>query len=93
MRTVLPEKWCIECTEENKDILQPYRLTLDTEWRKLTDLLVGYTLISRHDFDSSYFYTTNIKDILSRDLGFEELTIEEFQLLVLNQSITDYEIY
>lgn len=94
MRTELPKKWCIECTKENKNILRSYRLTVATEYKNLEDLAVGYVLVSKHPDDGSCYYATSIGNLLSGGNGYEQITLEEFQTLVLSEnSEANYEIY
>ena len=56
-----PEKWCIEITEENIDILLPW-------WKenvvgcKCSSPEIGYTLLSEHPNDPSMYYCNGVND-------------------------------
>jgi len=76
----LPQNWLIEVTEENQAELDRWRQQVATSNRTNT-LALGYTLLSKHEFDGSYYYCGNAKKIKKIDhyADYQEITLEQFR--------------
>jgi len=84
MRTILPEKWYIQTTSENVDILSKWRTDGQISERNLG----GYLMYPGFNNKKGY----NVPYIPSEG---EEITFEEFKTLVLGEPYPEpnYEIY
>lgn len=76
----LPTKWYIEVTKENQEELNRWRKKVATEYRDHT-VSVGYTLLSMHSRDGSYYYTGDTRAVRSIEdyKDYEEITLEQFR--------------
>jgi hypothetical protein len=76
----LPTKWLIQVTEENQEELNRWRQQVATEHRTNT-LAVGYTLVSKHQYDGSHYYCQNAKEVKKIDhyADYQEITLEQFR--------------
>lgn len=90
MRTELPQRWCIKaCNNEEAQIIQPYANEMATNdgnspW-SIGDCKHYYLSVE----DGKYYGGNG-----GGYSGFEKLTIEEFQTLVLGNTLEpNYEIY
>ena len=82
----IPEKWYIECTEDNRDILNGWRLERCSDnFKKESDLLIGETLLSENLIDESFYYAQNAKllHMSSEYKDYQEITLEQFKKYVL----------
>lgn len=77
----IPEKWCIEMTKDNKDILYPWWNENAIHWNGCR-ILEGYTLLSTHPCDSSMYYCSNVNDFLESYPEYESITLEQFKTLL-----------
>ncbi len=78
--STLPTKWYIEVTRDNQEELNRWRLKVATSHRSQT-LKVGYTLLSKHHRDNSYYYSddaSEVRDILDY-ADYQEITLEQFR--------------
>ena len=82
----LPAKWCIEYTRENAELLESWRQKKASKVYADHSPSIGYTLLSEHPEDSSYYYSTDIKTFQSNysDLDYQPITFEQFKKDVLN---------
>lgn len=83
---VLPEKWCVEITDENREVLlswarkQPnYIRAYEIHFRS------GNTLLSKHPVDNSYLYVDKPSVFLKEERQYKQITFEQFQQYVLKQ--------
>jgi hypothetical protein len=83
---VLPEKWCVEITDENREVLltwarkQPnYIRAYEIYFRS------GNTLLSKHPVDNSYLYADKPSVFLKGESQYKQITFEQFQQYVLKQ--------
>ena len=76
----LPTNWLIEVTEENQEELDRWRQQVATSCREGT-LRVGYTLLSKHSYDGSYYYCNSPREVRSIEYyaNYQEITIEQFR--------------
>jgi hypothetical protein len=76
----LPTNWCIEVTEENQEELDRWRQQVATCHRN-SPLRVGYTLLSRHQYEGSHYYCRNAKEVKKIDhyADYQEITLEQFR--------------
>ncbi len=79
---VLPEKWYVEITAENRDVLLGWARRQPNYVYKWESLFKpGYYALSKHPDDGSYLWTSH------RDLknGYKRIEFEQFRKYVLNQ--------
>ena len=75
------EKWCIEITEDNEDILIPW-------WKETNPKsefgrpLVGNVLLSKHPTDTSMYWSGDIKHFLISHPDYTSITLEEFKTII-----------
>jgi len=76
----LPTNWLIQVTEENQEELDRWRQQVATSNRTNT-LAVGYTLLSKHQFDGSCYYCNNAREVKRMDsyADYQEITLEQFR--------------
>jgi len=79
----IPEKWCIQMTKENKDILFPWWKENAIRWSGCR-ILEGYTLLSIHpdSYDTSMYYCNNLNGFLESHPEYKAITLEEFKTLL-----------
>ena len=82
---ILPKKWAVKITEENRNILynwaksQPkYNDFWDDCWKKSANYC-----LSKHYNDQSYCYTLN--NLFRHHPEYKEITFDEFQKYVLKK--------
>jgi hypothetical protein len=80
----LPEKWYCVITKENQEILENWRKSVCSENYKGHLLLIGFSVISSHWLDDSYYFATTWTDSLTCR-GYQEITTEQFIKYVLKQ--------
>lgn len=84
---VLPEKWYVISTKENRDVLNKWRLERTTHYNSDDYFqLIGYILLST-PYDGSYYFAGSKRMFLERkDIseGHVEITFEQFKKYVLN---------
>jgi len=82
----LPARWCIEYTKENYELLESWRQKKASKIYTDHSPSIGYTLLSKHPEDSSYYYSTDIETFQSNhfDLDYRPITFEQFKKDVLN---------
>lgn len=74
------DKWVIEITEENEDILVPW-------WKKtnpnsaFAEPIVSFTLLSEHPTDNSNYWCGDVKHFLISHSGYRTITLEEFKTI------------
>ena len=74
------DKWVIEITRENEDILVPW-------WKKtnpnsvFAEPIVSFTLLSEHPTDNSNYWCGDIKTFLDNHSGYRTITLEEFKTI------------
>ncbi len=74
------DKWAIEITEENQDILIPW-------WKKtkpnsmFAEPIVSFVLLSEHPTDNSNYWCGNIKHFLDNNSEYRTITLEEFKTI------------
>jgi len=83
---VLPEKWCIEITDQNKHVLlewvrkqHKYNRTWEYAFR------AGNFALSKHPCDNSYLWTGTTKSLKGEDSEYLQITFEQFCKHILNQ--------
>jgi len=76
----LPTKWYIEVTKENQEELNRWRKKVATEYRDHT-VSVGYTLLSMHSRDGSYYYCGDTRAVRKTEEynDYQEITLEQFR--------------
>jgi len=76
----LPTNWLIEVTEENQKELDRWRQQVATEYRERT-LHIGYTLLSKHHRDNSYYFTEGVKEVSDIEdyAEYKPITLEQFR--------------
>jgi len=76
----LPTKWYIEVTKENQEELNRWRKKVATEYRDHT-VSVGYTLLSMHSRDGSYYYCGDTRAVRKIEdyNDYQEITLEQFR--------------
>ena len=80
----LPEKWYCVITEENRDILENWRKSVCSENYKGHLPLIGFSAISSHWGENSYYWASKCTDSL-KCKGYQEITTEQFIKYVLKQ--------
>lgn len=82
----LPARWCIEYTKENAELLESWRQKKASNMFKDHHVNIGYTLLSKHPEDSSYYYSTDMDTFQSNypHLDYQPITFEQFKKDVLN---------
>lgn len=89
----LPTKWYIEVTRDNQEELNRWRLKVATSHRSQT-LKVGYTLLSKHHRDNSYYYSddaSEVRDILDY-ADYQEITLEQFRQIINSKPMSKTEV-
>lgn len=76
----IPEKWCIQMTKENKDILYPWWKENIVGWNGCP-IIEGYTLLSTHPYDSSMYYCNDLDGFLGSHPEYTPITLEQFKLI------------
>jgi len=76
----IPEKWCIQMTKENYDILYPWWKENIVGWND-GPILEGYTLLSKHPSDSSMYFCNDLISFLESHPEYTPITLEEFKLI------------
>jgi hypothetical protein len=76
----IPDKWCIEMTKENKDILYPWWKENAIRWNGCP-ILEGYTLLSTHPGDSSMYYCNDLDGFLESHPEYKAITLEQFKTI------------
>jgi hypothetical protein len=93
---VLPEKWCVEITDQNKHVLlewvrkqHKYNRTWEYAFR------AGNFALSKHPCDNSYLWTGTTKSLKGEDSEYLQITFEQFCKHILNQEpiMTKYKNY
>lgn len=84
----IPEKWCIEMTKENKDILYPWWKENAVGWNGCP-IGEGYTLLSTHPSDSSMYYCNYLDSFLLSHPEYTPITLEQFKLISKTKSVMD----
>lgn len=85
MRDKLPEKWCITSTKENVEVIEDYFQQLKPSIGR--DSSIGnHHCVDGHQYGGYMYFASYKKN------GYDELTFEEFKILVLKETI-QYEIY
>jgi hypothetical protein len=76
----LPKNWYIEVTEGNREELNRWRKKVATEYRDHF-VRVGYTLLSKHKDDGSYYYSNNAQELRNDEdyNDYQEITLEQFR--------------
>jgi len=91
LMSTLPTKWYIEVTRDNQEELNRWRLKVATSHRSQT-LKVGYTLLSKHHRDNSYYYSddaSEVRDILDY-ADYQEITLEQFRQITNTNPISKH---
>lgn len=80
----IPEKWYIECTEENIEILNGWRLNNAKEYLDY-NLEVGYLVVSKNIKDDSLYFSRDINSFKDYPFykDYEKITLEQFKKYVL----------
>lgn len=74
------DKWCIEITKENEDILVPW-------WKKtnpnsiFAEPIAGFALLSEHPTDESNYWCGSIGTFLDTHSKYRSITLEEFKTI------------
>jgi hypothetical protein len=76
----IPEKWCIQMTKENYDILYPWWKENIVGWNDCP-ILEGYTLLSKHPNDSSMYWCKDLISFLESHPEYTPITLEEFKTI------------
>jgi hypothetical protein len=78
----LPTNWYIEVTRENQEELNRWRKKVATQYRDYT-VRAGYTLLSRHQYDGSYYYSDGADVVRDCDeyKDYQEITLEQFRAI------------
>lgn len=82
----IPENWYIECTENNQDILNCWRLQNAKDYIDY-EFCIGYILLSKNESDESLFYGNQFQYFQqdSRYKNYQEITLEQFKKYVLGE--------
>ena len=75
---IWPEKWYLMITEENKNILNFWRVKQPGCSFKNTKLNEGHYLVSKYEHDDSYYFSDNIKNAPYYS-DYKEITFEQFK--------------
>jgi hypothetical protein len=84
----IPDKWCIEMTEENKDILYPWWKENIVGWNGCP-ISEGYTLLSTHPSDSSMYFCNDLAGFLESHPEYTPITLEQFKLISKTKPVMD----
>ena len=89
----LPTKWYIEVTEENQKELDRWRLKVATSHRDYT-LRVGYTLLSEHHRDNSYYYSDDASEVKDHEdyAEYQPITLEQFRQITNSKPMSNPEV-
>lgn len=81
---VLPEKWYLKITRENKDIATQWRDAMCSPTYKSCLLVEGWYILSKHLGDESYYFSSS--DLPEREQyhDYKEITTEQFIKYVYN---------
>ncbi len=73
-----PENWYIEVTEDNFSILQKWHNKVaSSTWNG--NLMIGHLLLSKHPYDSSYYWSSIEKSFNNNHPQYEKITLEQFK--------------
>ena len=80
----LPEKWCVQITENNRDVLEKYRLTIPYKKKGaretcLDNKALNKFLISDDQYSERMYWGIDIPE------GYTLLSFEDFQKYILKQ--------
>jgi hypothetical protein len=80
----LPEKWCVQITENNRNVLEKYRLTIPYKRKGdnetcLDNKALNKFLISDDQYSERMYWGIDIPE------GYTLLSFEDFQKYILNQ--------
>jgi hypothetical protein len=84
----IPEKWCIQMTKENKDILYPWWKENIVGWNGCP-ILEGYTLLSTHPSDYSMYFCNDLISFLESHPEYTPITLEQFKLISKTKPVMD----
>ena len=83
---VLPEKWCVEITGSNREVLLDWVRKQRYYTGIFEHLFVGGAVVlSKHPIDDSYLWTGDINGLESEHSNFKLITFEQFQKYVLKE--------
>lgn len=83
---VLPEKWCVEITESNREVLLDWVRKQPNYTGRFEHLFVaGAIVLSKHPSDDSYLWAGDVNGLESVHSNFKLITFEQFQKYVLKQ--------
>jgi hypothetical protein len=83
---VLPEKWCVEITESNREVLLDWARKQPNYTGRFEHLFVaGAIVLSKHPSDDSYLWAGDVNGLESVHSNFKLITFEQFQKYVLKQ--------
>ena len=90
----IPEKWYIECTKENRDILNRWRLTKARYYILDCYFSSGSILFSDDSIskDGSYYYFGGLPKNNQKIDDYQEITLEQFKKYVLGSEENQEEI-
>jgi hypothetical protein len=74
------EKWCIEITEDNEDILIPWWKETNPK-SEFGKPMAGYVLLSEHPTDTSMYWCGDVKYFLISHPDYTLITLEEFKTI------------
>lgn len=81
---LLPSNWFLEVTEENYNFADKWRKSVGSNFSNYT-LQVGDFLVSRHEYDNTYIFLSNIRrEEYYLDNDYKEITTEQFIQHVYN---------
>lgn len=91
---VLPEKWCVEITESNREVLLDW-VRKQRYYNNYGEhhFYPGNTVVSEHPFDDTYLYAYSPSDFLKAHPKYKQITFELFCEHVLNQRIKPMKKY
>jgi hypothetical protein len=83
---VLPEKWCVEITESNREVLLNW-VRKQPNYNNYGEhcFYPGNTAVSKHPFDDTYLYVYSPSDFLKAHPKYKQITFQEFEKHVLKQ--------
>jgi hypothetical protein len=87
----IPEKWCIQMTKENYDILYPWWKENSVDWNACP-IVKGYTLLSKHPSDSSMYFCDDLHTFLKFHPEYTPITLEQFKLISKTKPFMDTKI-
>jgi hypothetical protein len=84
---MIPTKWCVKITEDNREVLELYRLTSISSIDSITNCTclifeaLNKYLISDNAYSDNMYWGANTPS----EIGYEEISFEDFKVHILNE--------